>query len=157
MSYFYLRECEPQDLDHILTLERDSFAASAYDRDDFAYLMGRAKGGFTVAVGNGRLLGYIIAVGEGRTGIIQSIAVSTAFRRKGVGEALMKSAIDYLSLFERIWLLVDSNNSAAISLYHKLSFKETGRIIKGYYRNGDDAVEMVRIRNGSQDNKALGG
>jgi len=152
MSYFTLRECEPQDLDHILALERDSFAESAYVRDDFVYLMGRARDGFTVAVGNGRLLGYVIAVGEGRTGTIQSIAVSTDFRRKGVGEALMKSAIHYLSVFERIWLLVGSNNSAAISLYHKLCFKETGRIIKGYYRNGDDAVEMVRLRNLSRGN-----
>jgi len=154
MSSFALRECRPQDLDNVVALEQDSFADSAYAKDDFAYLMERAKGGFTVAVEGGRLLGYVIAVGEGRTGIIQSIAVATEFRRKGVGEALMRSALQYLSAFECIWLLVNSNNAVAMSLYRKLSFRETGRIIKGYYRNGDDAVEMARTREASKDGMA---
>jgi hypothetical protein len=33
---------------------------------------------------------------------------------------------------------------AAISLCNKHSFRETGRIIRGYYPNRDDAVEMLR-------------
>jgi ribosomal protein S18 acetylase RimI-like enzyme len=35
-------------------------------------------------------------------------------------------------------------NLAAISLYRKHSFKETGRIFRGYYPNGNDGVEMMR-------------
>ena len=141
-----LRECQNRELDQVVTLERASFADSAYSRTDFVYLMERAKGGFTVAMEGDRLLGYVIALGEGGTGIIQSIAVTSDSRRKGIGEALLKSAVDHLSEFERIWLLVDLNNEPAIALYHKLSFSETGRVIKGYYRNGDDAVEMIRAR-----------
>ena len=78
--------------------------------------------------------------------MIPSITVSPEFRRRGIGEALMKSASDRIANNERICLLVDSNDEATIPLYHKFSFKETGRIIKGYLRNGDDAVEMPRRR-----------
>lgn len=127
-------------------MEEASFADSPYRRLDFIYFLGRSRGGFTIAKGDDRLLGYVIAMGEEGVGIIQSIAVSPEFRGRGVGDALMKSAVDYLAQYERIRLLVDLNNTVAISLYRKFSFRETGRIIKGYYRNGNDAVEMVRTR-----------
>jgi ribosomal protein S18 acetylase RimI-like enzyme len=78
--------------------------------------------------------------------MIPSIAASPEFRRRGFGEALMKFSLDHLAECERTCLSINSNNTTAISLYHRLSFKETGRIIKGYYRSGDDAVEMVRTR-----------
>lgn len=41
-------------------------------------------------------------------------------------------------------LLVAAGNEAAIGLYRKHSFVETGRVVKKYYPNGDDAVEMAR-------------
>jgi ribosomal protein S18 acetylase RimI-like enzyme len=81
---------------------------------------------------------------ERGTGMVMSIAVSPQLRRSGIGDALMRSALNHLAGCERIWLLVDRKNVAAISLYHKHFFRETGRIIKGYYPNGDDAVEMLR-------------
>jgi ribosomal-protein-alanine N-acetyltransferase len=143
---FTLRACRYRDLNHILALEEVAFADSPYSRPDFIYLLRRARDGFMIAEEDGRLLGYVIAVGEGGVGMIQSIAVSPEFRKKGVGEVLMKSAVDHLAKYEQICLLVDTNNMAAISLYYKFSFEETGRIIKGYYRNGDDAVEMVRTK-----------
>jgi len=146
MSSLALRNCQHQDLDQILAIEQASFADSAYSRADFVYLIESAKGGFIVAEGNDHLMGYVVALSEGGTGIIQSIAVSPDLRRKGIGSALLKSAVDFLSELERIWLLVDLNNEAAISLYHRFSFMETGRIIKRYYRNGADAIEMVRKR-----------
>jgi ribosomal-protein-alanine N-acetyltransferase len=70
--------------------------------------------------------------------------VAPEFKRKGVGEALMKTAIKHLVDYGEIYLLVDASNTAAISLYHRFSFRETGRIRRRYYRNGSDAVEMVR-------------
>jgi ribosomal protein S18 acetylase RimI-like enzyme len=85
-------------------------------------------------------------MGDEGAGKIWSIAVSPEFRRQGIGEALLKAAVNHLAMYERTYLLVDSNNVAAISLYHKISFTETGKIIKEYYRDGDDAVEMARNR-----------
>jgi ribosomal protein S18 acetylase RimI-like enzyme len=39
---------------------------------------------------------------------------------------------------------VDANQEVAIRFYRGLSFSETGKMLKRYYPNGDDAVEMVR-------------
>ena len=146
MDDFALRACLYTDLDRLLAVEEASFEDGPYSRFDFIYFLGRARDGFKIAEEGDRLLGYVIAMGEEGVGMIPSIAVSPEFRRRGIGEALMESAVDHLANYERICLLVNPDNTAAISLYHKFSFIETGRIIRGYYRNGDDAVEMVRTR-----------
>jgi ribosomal protein S18 acetylase RimI-like enzyme len=111
---------------------------------DFIYFLWHARDGFMVAKKGECVLGYVIGIGRGSIGVIQSIAVSPESRRKGIAESLMKSAIAHLTDFGEIYLLVDSSNVAAIALYHKFFFRETGRIIEHYYRNGGDAVEMVR-------------
>jgi ribosomal protein S18 acetylase RimI-like enzyme len=128
-----------------VVLEKASFPERPFTRLQFLLLMVQAGSGFLVAEDGIGVLGYVTATTEGGIGLIASIAVSPQHRRNGIGDALMRSAIEHLAGCERIWLLVDHKNAAAISLYHKHSFSETGRIIKGYYPNGDDAVEMARM------------
>ena len=144
MSDYVLRTCRHRDLEQVVDLEKVAFAESAYGMLDFIYFLWHARDGFIVAKKGERVLGYVIGIGRGDIGVIQSIAVSPEFRRKGIAESLMKSAIAHLVDFEEVYLLVDSSNEAAIALYHKFFFRETGRIIQRYYRNGGDAVEMVR-------------
>jgi ribosomal-protein-alanine N-acetyltransferase len=87
----------------------------------------------------------VIAISQGREGSIQSIAVSPDSSGKGVGEMLMRSAIGRLAgKCDRMHLLVDAKNEAAIRLYRKLSFEETGKVVRRYYPNGGNAVEMAR-------------
>lgn len=144
-SGFSLRACELGDLDEVVALERASFAERPYGRLDFAYYLLTSRGGFVVAVSEGRVVGYVIAVSRWREGSIQSIAVAPGHRRKGVGEALLRAALDRLSRkAERASLLVDVENEGAIRLYRRLSFKETGGVKRRYYPNGHDAVEMAR-------------
>jgi ribosomal-protein-alanine N-acetyltransferase len=126
-------------------LERVAFPDRPYSRADFIYLLSHAREGFIIANAEDSLVGYVIATRDEEDGAIQSIAVVSGFRRKGIGEALMISALNHIAKCERVFLLVEANNIAAISLYHKLAFKETGAIKKQYYPNGADAIEMVRI------------
>jgi len=144
-SAYLLRACELKDLAQVGQIERASFPERPYTRLDFlAYLL-IARDGFIVASKEGSVVGYVIAVSQRREGSIQSIAVSPESRGKGVGELLMRSAIDHLSgRCERIHLLVDAKNETAIHLYRRLSFEETGKVVKKYYPNGGDAVEMAR-------------
>ena len=75
---------------------------------------------------------------------IYNIAVAPDFRRQGVGEALLTHMIDVSreNNCELITLEVRAGNAAAMELYKKLGFKETGRR-KGYYlKGGEDAVLM---------------
>jgi len=146
-----LRACRYEDLDKVLAIERASYPDSPYARTDFDIFLLVAKKGFLVACQGDSLLGYVIATEKGGSGLIQSVAVSPESRRKHVGRALMTAALDYLAKSERAVLQVDPSNESAISLYHKLSFRETGSRIRGYYPNGNDAIEMVRELDSSQD------
>jgi len=144
-SGYVLRPFELRDLGQVSKVEEASFPERPYSKMDFLSCLLIAREGFVVAVKDGSVIGYVIAIGQGGQGMIQSIAVSPESRGKGVGELLMKAAIEHLARrFRRVSLLVDADNEKAIRLYHKLSFFETGRIIEGYYPNGDDAVEMAK-------------
>jgi ribosomal-protein-alanine N-acetyltransferase len=142
---YSLRLCEFRDLDQVAQIEKHAFPERPYSKLDFARSLSTSREGFFVASKENMVVGYVIASRQGSEGLIRSIAVSADSRGKGVGELLMKSAIDYLTgKCVRVHLLVGINNEAAIRLYRKLSFKETGKIVKKYYPNGDDAIEMVR-------------
>jgi [ribosomal protein S18]-alanine N-acetyltransferase len=144
-SGYVLRTCGFRDLDQVSKVETASFPDSPYSKLDFVSCLLIARDGFVVACKDGSVIGYVIAMRRGQEGSIQSIAVLPEFRGKGIGEVLMRSAIDHLTgRFKRAYLLVDVNNERAIRLYRKLSFNDTGKVIKAYYPNGDDAIEMAK-------------
>ena len=75
---------------------------------------------------------------------ITNIAVSPEYRRKHIGEALLKTIIDncYRNMVKFITLEVRVSNTPAISLYEKYGFKSLGTR-KGYYQdNNEDALIM---------------
>ncbi len=81
-----------------------------------------------------------------KVGHVISIAVLQEYRKKGIGTALLKEAISKMkSLYntEAVYLEVRVTNYDAISLYKKMGFEEV-RIIKEYYRDGEDAYVMVK-------------
>ena len=144
-SGYVLRPCEFRDLGQVGQVEKASFPDRPYSRLDFAYFLLTAREGFTVALMDGSVVGYVIAMREGREGSIQSIAVLPGLRRRGIGKMLMESAIGRLTgRSERVRLLVDVDNEEAIRLYHGISFVETGKIVRNYYPNGHDAAELVK-------------
>ena len=92
-----------------------------------------------------KVVGYLISeVWRGR-GHIVSMAVATDCRRMGIGEAMARKTIDrFAGRIKHVYLEVRPSNKAAILLYHKLSFEETGKVRKKYYPDGEDAIEMER-------------
>lgn len=145
MSDFELQPCRHQDLDQVYKLEAECFPDDAYGLTVFLYFFAVERNGFLVAHKGDKVAGYVIATRQGGDGLIQSIAVLPEFRRMGLGEALMKAALDHLAKrFERVYLQVDAKHEGTLRFYRRLSFKETGKVHKGYYPNGDDGIEMVR-------------
>ena len=140
-----LRPCTYADLGQVYAIEQESFPEGPYPPIVFANLLVLAGRGFIVAWWGDSVVGYVVGASAGGEGMIQSVAVTPSLRRRGVGARLMESVVDHLSeKHGRISLLVDASNEAAIRLYHKSSFSETGRVIRGYYPNGNDAIEMSR-------------
>ena len=76
---------------------------------------------------------------------ILNVATSLEVRRRGIGTALMREAIEYAqSHHVRIVLLeVRRSNRSAIGLYRKMGFTAMGVRPNYYSDNGEDAVEMV--------------
>ena len=75
---------------------------------------------------------------------ITNIAVAPEFRRKHIGEALLRKTIDvcYSNMVKYITLEVRVSNTPAIGLYEKYGFKSFGTR-KGYYQdNNEDALIM---------------
>ncbi|MFV8783774.1 ribosomal protein S18-alanine N-acetyltransferase [Microbulbifer sp. SA54] len=72
---------------------------------------------------------------------ILDVAVAPEWRRKGVGEDLLRKIIAQLPEdTARVMLEVRASNRAARGLYHKLGFSEDGRR-KNYYPKADGTRE----------------
>ncbi len=101
---------------------------------------------FLVATAKGRVLGYIgtqEVVGES---YVSNIAVLPEYRRTGVAQALLESAIQGAK--ERgcvfITLEVRVSNTAAVSLYEKNGFSVAGRRKLFYKQPDEDAFIMTK-------------
>lgn len=84
--------------------------------------------------------GYIGVHADLETAEIATLFVEEAFRRQGIGEALIKAVINRLKTrgINQVLLDVSINNHAALHLYEKMGFKAIHTRPK-YYPNGDDA------------------
>jgi len=139
-----LRTCRIQDLAQISKIEKASFPHDPYSMPVFLFHLMTEREGFIVATEGGTVVGYVIATGREGRGLVESIAVLPESRRKGIGEALMQAAMAHLSRFDGAFLQVDAKDDGAIAFYQKLLFNPTGRVLKRYYPNGHDALEMAR-------------
>ena len=94
---------------------------------------------------NGQLAGYHcywLIVGELQ---ILNIATAPGFRRQGVAGKLLEHAFAVCRAqgLAQAWLEVRAGNCAAIALYQRRGFV-ADVVRKGYYRDGEDALMMVR-------------
>jgi ribosomal-protein-alanine N-acetyltransferase len=138
-----IRNFRYEDLDQVIAIENGSFP-NPYSRLLFLQFKLRADDGFIVARRE-RVVGYAITeIREGRGHII-SMAVSPAYRRTGIGEALLREVIRRLEARVRETCLeVRVGNEAAINLYEKFSFRRTGEVRERYYPNGEAAIILAR-------------
>lgn len=103
--------------------------------------------GTLVAAAGDRIIGSLhIETGGHGYGEI-GMAVARDWRGRGVGAALLASAIDWARErgLHKLSLSVFAHNTTAIGLYRKVGFVEEGRRIKHFRRSSGelwDAVEM---------------
>lgn len=78
-------------------------------------------------------------------GYVTNVAVLPPFRRKGIGETLLryvisgsKSELEFISLEVRV------SNEAAVSLYKKLGFETVGMRKRFYTNPVEDALIMTK-------------
>ena len=96
-----------------------------------------------VVENNGNIIGSIMSGHDGRRGYIQHTSVLASERKKGVGKALVNSAVDALKSegISKIALVVFAHNNPGNKFWEKMGFLTRTDLI---YRN-KSLVELKRI------------
>lgn len=95
---------------------------------------------FIVALCDGEIAGYLGCHHIVDEAFIANIAVFPAFRRRGVGRALVEAAKSDAAALYRLTLEVRASNEGAIALYRSLGFVEDGVRPHFYAHPTEDAV-----------------
>lgn len=99
---------------------------------------------FLVCADGGRIAGYIGSHNVLGEVYITNVAVHPDYRRKGIGEMLVKSLVEAFSCDgEFVTLEVRESNSPAQNLYSKLGFCQVGKRKSFYEHPTEDAVLMT--------------
>ncbi len=158
---FEIRLFHPDDIKQVVLINQQSLPEN-YPEQFFLGLHYHAPQAFFVASVDDRVVGYIMCriergiSGFGRLptkkGHIVSVAVLNDRRNHGIGTALIAAAmegmIDYGA--SEFFLEVRKTNEAAIAIYEKLGFR-VKRVLRGYYRDGEDAYLMAKKLYESQE------
>ncbi len=104
-------------------------------------LTGNEYARYMVAESEGRIVGYCSMHTVADEGHIMNMAVLSDYRRKGIGETLLKTMIA-LSGLKYFTLEVRMSNFGAVRLYEKLGFEIMGR--RPNYYEDEDALIMWR-------------
>ena len=128
-----IRKADASDLDFIAALEKESFSLPE-SREDFEKMLDNPEKHLLVATLDGVRAGYICAYTVCRESDILTVAVSSDFRKKGIGRALVSALFDTLcGESDTLFLEVRQSNAAARALYEGLGFCEVG-MRKNYYK-----------------------
>jgi len=139
-----LRKMTFDDLEQVVALDQMSFSLPWPPRSFQFELTDNPASRCWVADLDGRVVGMVVAwliVDEIH---IATIATHPDFRKQGIGKKLLsftlQSAKDEGALTS--FLEVRESNEAALMMYHKFGYVESGRR-EGYYKdNGEDAILM---------------
>ena len=141
-----LRRLDPHDLDTVELIERESYP-TPWSRSMFAAELRKPS---SIAIGayleDGELVGYAFVSRYVDAWHVMNIAVTPAFRRRGIATTLLERLFELTAADPRrgYTLEVRVSNADAIRLYERLGFAARG-IRRGYYTdNREDALIMWR-------------
>ena len=140
-----IKPMKKENVDSVIDLETKAYGNHHWSKESFLNELSNELAKYFCAFDeNGKLVGYCGSWQILEEAHITNIAVSPEFRRKHIGEALLKKIIDicYSNMVKYITLEVRVSNIPAIGLYEKYGFKSFGTR-KGYYQdNNEDALIM---------------
>lgn len=152
-SKVIFKPASENDFDEILRLEEESFNSyDRLDRETLLELFTEFREGFNIIIADGEAAGYSVFLIEDGDGYIESIAVNSNYRRRGLGILALKYMMNCLKDrgFKNVNLHVRMDNIAAMSLYEKEGFVRTG-IVPGFYKDGESAYLYSRKENVNPD------
>lgn len=138
-----LRAATTADLEAIMAIERASFPDDAWSAATMLAELEHPLGRYVVALASDLLVGYGGVRVTGDQADIQTIAVTAAWRRAGVGRALLAALLEEAAArgAAETLLEVREDNPAAIALYEAFGFAPIARRPQ-YYPGGVAALVM---------------
>ena len=112
-----------------------------------------------VAESEGRIVGFLACQIIAGTCELQSIAVESSVRQRGVGKALLATLLEWLreNRIARVELEVRAGNTTAIDFYTRVGFLQDG-LRRNYYQHPqEDAVLMSMVLNPAPNTPLPGG
>jgi len=131
--------------DGVLEIEKECFS-SPWSRESLEAELSNEYARFFAAVCDGTVIGYIGAFNVCGEVSLGNLAVKKEYRKAGVASALLNELEKTAEAenAEFITLEVRQSNEAAITLYKKLGFSQSG-LRKGFYQNPtEDAILMKK-------------
>lgn len=143
------------DLDAVLAIERESDTAPHWERPKYLALIqpdsdSPFKRKAMVAEVSGSVVGLaivrVLTGSEAGEAELESVVVAPDWRGQGLGTRLLSESARYARELgaARLDLEVRASNAAAIRLYERTGFQETGRR-PGYYRGPDEDAVLMSV------------
>jgi len=135
----------PSLLDEIVSIERQCFSCPWSENSFKEAFSSEHTVVYAARDDDGTLCGFSCMMSVGEEAEILNIAVSPAYRRHGIGLALMDAMLLDANAkhVTQIFLEVRSQNAPAISLYESKGFMKIGLRKRYYTRPVDDAILMA--------------
>ena len=133
-----------EDLEEVLAIEEECFSVP-WSKASFLYeLLENERAFYYVARANRKVLGYVgmwMILDEGH---ITNLAVAPAYRRRGIGRALLQYLVEASKMLRIRYLTLEvrRSNLSAQLLYEELGFVRTGVRPRYYQDNQEDAIIM---------------
>ncbi|MFX1389664.1 MAG: ribosomal protein S18-alanine N-acetyltransferase [Promethearchaeota archaeon] len=150
----YVRRCTLEDLDSVIEVNERELPED-YPYFFYKSILDNFPECFLIAQNNnGKIVGYIMWRVEKAPSInslkyinqghLVSIAVTEAYRRRGIGQNLLENSMEAVKKYKikQYVLEVRVSNYTAIRLYEKFKYKIES-IKKNYYRDGENAYYMI--------------
>ena len=128
----------------VAELEKICFS-DPWSESSIAYELTNPLSLWLVAVEDGRVAGYVGSQSVMGESDMMNVAVYPDFRRRGIGELLVRELVTALAEKGNYCLTLEvrASNTPAISLYEKLGFAQVG-LRKNYYRNPREDALILR-------------
>ncbi|MCC2112235.1 MAG: GNAT family N-acetyltransferase [Hyphomicrobiales bacterium] len=144
-------EATIDDIHTLADIHNEGFARG-WSADEFATLIAQ-DGVLALAArrsgpgSSSRPIGFVLVRRAGEEAEILTIAVTRRRRQRGVARLLMQAALRrlYEDRVVEVFLEVNPDNVAAISLYRRLDFRPVGER-RGYYHQAGDAAAALVMR-----------
>ncbi len=137
------------DLDGILHMAGETRGAPAWTDQQYAEILAVVGERSTsrvvyVAVSSLQICGFCVASLAADQAELESVVVSAAQRRQGIGRGLCLQALAWASEVgaQQLWLEVRESNAAARALYQTIGFVVTGKR-RSYYRHPDEDALLM--------------